>query len=201
MNKITWIQQMQLPSKTYKCGYCENPLASNYGYKGTLQGGKSFIYIYNCHFCSKPTFFDFDGTQTPGAKIGSPIKHIGNPDIEKLFKEANSCFSIGAFTSSVMCCRKLLMNISVEQGAEEGKGFVYYVNFLNDNNFIPPNGREWVDSIRKLGNEANHKIDFKNHEDAKLIITFTEMLLRFIYEMPGIMKESMSVEVVQPETE
>jgi hypothetical protein len=93
------------------------------------------------------------------------------------------------------------MNISVGQGAEEGKSFAYYVNFLNDNNYIPPNGKDWVDSIRKLGNEANHKIDFKTQDDAKLIITFTEMLLRFIYEMPGIMKESMDIEVIDPETE
>ena len=67
------------------------------------------------------------------------------------------------------------------------------MNYLDDNSFIPPNGKEWVDSIRKLGNEANHKIDFKTKDDAQLIITFTEMLLRFIYEMPGLMKESMKI--------
>lgn len=82
------------------------------------------------------------------------------------------------------------MNLSVSQGAPEGKGFVEYVSYLNDNNYIPPNGKEWVDSIRKLGNEANHKIDFKTKEDASRILNFTEMLLRFIYELPGIMRES-----------
>ena len=82
------------------------------------------------------------------------------------------------------------MNISVSVGAEEGKGFVEYVNYLNEKNYIPPNGKEWVDSIRTLGNEANHKIEFKSKEDANRIITFTEMLLKFIYELPGIMKET-----------
>jgi len=47
-----------------------------------------------------------------------------------------------------------------------------------------------VDSIRKLGNEANHKIKFKTPKEAERILKFTEMLLRFIYEMPGIMEET-----------
>lgn len=192
MRKIQWINANSIPSRKYKCGHCENPLATNHGYTGleshVTNAAKAYICI--CHFCNKPTFFDYEGKQIPGAKIGNPIQHIANPDVENLFKEANSCYSISAYTSSVMCCRKLLMNIAVEQGAKEGKGFVDYVNFLNDNNFIPPNGKEWVDSIRKLGNEANHKIEFRNKEDTELILVFTEMLLRFIYEMPGLMKAS-----------
>lgn len=203
MRKIKWSNKSNIPSKKYKCGYCGNPLATNFGFVGLESSHTSSqkCYIYICHFCDNPTFFDYDRKQIPGAHIGNPIKHIANPDVENLFKEANTCFSIGAYTSSVICCRKLLMNISVEQGAKEGKGFVEYVNFLNDNNYMPPNGKEWVDSIRKLGNEANHKIDFKTQEEAKLIITFTEMLLRFIYEMPGLMKESMGLEVIDPKTE
>ena len=79
------------------------------------------------------------------------------------------------------------MNIAVSEGAKEGKSFVDYVNYLNDNNYIPPKGKAWVETIRKLGNEANHSIDFKTTDEAKLILTFTEMLLKFIYEMPGLM--------------
>lgn len=89
-----------------------------------------------------------------------------------------------------MCCRKLLMNISVSEGAKEGASFGQYVTYLEENNYIPPNGKKWVDSIRKLGNEANHKIEFKTPKEAERILKFTEMLLRFIYEMPGIMEET-----------
>lgn len=202
MNTFNWNNKTAIPSRGYKCGHCGNQLASQEGFFGNmLTSSTTKVYIYICHFCARPTFFDYGGKQIPGAKIGNPIKHINNSDIEKLFAEANDCFTIGAYTSAVICCRKLLMNISVEQGAKEGKGFVEYVNYLYDNNFIPPNGKEWVDSIRKLGNEANHKIDFKSLQDAQLILTFTEMLLRFIYEMSGLMKESMNIEVIDPKTE
>jgi hypothetical protein len=131
-----------------------------------------------------------DGDQIPGPIFGQSIKHIPDEKIEKLYNEARKCYTISAYTSSVMCCRKLLMNIAVSEGAKEGELFGFYVSFLNDNNFIPLKGKPWVDSIRKLGNEANHSIEFRTEEEARLILTFTEMLLKINYEMPGLFESA-----------
>lgn len=187
-----WIEMKSLVSKAYVCGFCGNSLASEKGYFATDGNlpSKSVGSIYICHHCTKPTFFDSNGNQRPGALIGNIVKHIPDKSIETLFFEAKLCYSIGAYTSSVMCCRKLLMNISVNEGAEEGQNYTDYVNFLNDKNYIPPKGKQWVDSIRIIGNEANHKIECKSQDDATMIVNFTEMLLRFIYELPGIMKKA-----------
>lgn len=185
---IVWNQVQNIPSQRYKCGFCGNPLASEKGLQGTVDSNRR-VYICICHNCNKPTFIDVDGKQYPGAAIGNKVKHIPKSEVEKLFEEARSCYTISAFSSSVMCCRKLLMNIAVAEGAKEGIGFIDYVNYLNDNNYIPPNGKKWVDEIRKLGNETNHKITLKTQPEAEKILLFTEMLLRFIYEMPGIMSE------------
>jgi len=187
MNSVTWTQIQTLQSKSYTCGYCENPIASQHGYSGTINivGGKVFIYV--CHKCFQATFFDKDGKQTPGASFGESIKHIPDTNVEGLYNEARDCFKIKAYTSCVMCSRKLLMNIAVSEGADAGKSFVDYVNFLDSKGFIPPKGKAWVDKIRKIGNEANHSIEFKSAEDAQLILTFTTMLLKFIYEMPGLL--------------
>ena len=51
---------------------------------------------------------------------------------------------------------------------------------------MPPNGKKWVDAIRKKGNEANHEIQLMGERDARNIVRFSEMLLRFVYEMPNI---------------
>lgn len=188
---MAWRGSEKKNSKGYKCGYCGSNLSSEKGYTELVNGTsniKSNIYI--CHECKKPTFFDDNNIQTPGPLIGNPVNHIPSEDVESLFNEAKACFSIGAFTSSVMCCRKLLMNLSVSEGAKEGASFSQYVTYLEEKNYIPPNGKKWVDSIRKLGNEANHKINFKTPKEAERILKFTEMLLRFIYELPGIMKIS-----------
>ena len=78
------------------------------------------------------------------------------------------------------------MNIAVEQGANAGLRFIEYVNFLGDKGYIPPNGRHWVDHIRKKGNEATHEIELMDSTDAQELIIFVEMLLRFIYEFPNM---------------
>ena len=76
------------------------------------------------------------------------------------------------------------MHIGVEKGADENKGFKYYVNYLADKHYVPPNGKDWVQHIVDKGNEANHEIVLMQKEDAETLITFLEMLLRLVYEFP-----------------
>ncbi len=78
------------------------------------------------------------------------------------------------------------MNIAVSQGANGELKFVEYVNFLSEKGYIPPNGKQWVDHIRKKGNEATHEILLMKPDDAREILMFTEMLLKFIYEFPAM---------------
>jgi len=77
------------------------------------------------------------------------------------------------------------MHIAVDQKAKEGLSFLDYVEYLANNGFVPPNGKRWVDHIRKKGNEANHEIALMSQDDAKDLVSFAEMLLKFIYEFPN----------------
>jgi len=96
--------------------------------------------------------------------------------------------TVNSFTSTVLTCRKLLMHIAVEKGAPEGKSFMEYVEYLSQKNYVPPDGKGWVDAIRTRGNEANHEIKIMAVADASELITFLEMLLKFIYEFPAKVK-------------
>ncbi len=77
------------------------------------------------------------------------------------------------------------MNVAVTQGAKPGLNFVVYVEELRKMEFIPPNGRAWVDHIRQKGNEATHEVVSMTKENAEELIDFAEMLLRFVYEFPN----------------
>lgn len=77
------------------------------------------------------------------------------------------------------------MNMGVHQGVKEGKRFIEYVQYLADEGYVPPNGKERVGHIRKKGNEATHEIALMNEGDAKDLITFIEMPLKFVYEFPS----------------
>jgi len=80
----------------------------------------------------------------------------------------------------------MVMHIAVEKSAKVGLSFFDYVNFISDEGYVPPNGKHWVDHIRKKGNEANHEIVLMNATDARELLTFIEMLLRFVYEFPNM---------------
>ena len=80
----------------------------------------------------------------------------------------------------------MLMNIAVQEKAAEGLKFIEYVEYLAKNGFVPPNRKHWVDHIRKKGNEATHEIAVMSEADAKDLLGFVEMLLRFIYEFPKL---------------
>lgn len=199
MNPITWNNLQSFKSNSYTCGHCGRYLASEKGWSGstivqldpgTTAGREVFIYV--CHHCTRPTFVDFDQKQFPGALYGHRVEGIPDDSILNLYNEARQAVGAGANTAAVLCCRKLLMNIAVAKGAKEGETFISYVKYLSDNHFVPPDASDWVDHIRKKGNEATHEIAIMAPDDAKDLITFIEMLLKVIFEFPAMIKKKMS---------
>jgi Domain of unknown function (DUF4145) len=177
---MTWQNLGSIGTKQFRCGYCGFVVANDKGYFPNNYNRR----IYLCPNCDKPTFFDDSLRQFPGVAPGNEVLHLP-PELEQLYKEARNCCSVSAFTASVLASRKMLMNIAVQQGAKDGLKFIEYVEYLAANGFIPPNGKGWVDHIRKKGNEATHEIELMAQPDAEELISFTEMLLKFIYEFPS----------------
>jgi hypothetical protein len=183
-----WRQPHDLPNQSFVCGYCNTKVSSIKGYKLGQHGdasGPQIGGIYICPNCGGPSFFAPDSKRYPSAALGNSVQHVPS-DLNALYNEARRSSSQSCFTGAVLLCRKMLMNIAVHQGAEEGLKFIQYVDYLADKGFVPPNGKHWVDHIRKKGNEATHEIAIMSEQDAKDLISFIEMLLRFIYEFPSM---------------
>lgn len=176
---MVWKNVNQLKSIQYTCGHCGNIIATRDGFYSNDNQA-----IYLCTHCSQPTHFNGRGAQYPDVAPGNDVGHLPE-DLAELYKEARNCVAASAYTGSVLLCRKLLMNIGVKQGAEIGKPFIHYVNYLAEQGYIPPNGRGWVDHIRKKGNEATHEIALMSKSDCEDLIAFSEMLMKFIYEFPN----------------
>jgi Domain of unknown function (DUF4145) len=77
------------------------------------------------------------------------------------------------------------MHIAVNKWAKEGLKFIEYVEYLATNHLIPAWSEEWVDHIREKWNEANHEILIMGKQDAEDLISFSEMLLKLVYEFPA----------------
>jgi hypothetical protein len=180
-----WTNPQSLPSRSYHCSHCDHHVASVSGYSAMyITDIEESLYI--CPHCARTTSFRH-GVQLPGSRPGANVADVP-PDIAKAYNEARECMSVAAYTAAAMLCRKILMHVAVEEKAKENLTFKQYVNYLVDNNFVPPKGRGWVDKIREKGNDVNHELVFASREDATDLIGFIEMLLKFNYEFPAKVK-------------
>ncbi len=197
-NYAIWENIQQIPSLDYICWHCNTRISSDMGYRlavpASIYNSSDPAYpdllkagIYLCHRCGYPTFL-LDGKQIPGSAFGKAFEHVPE-EVNNVYDEARNCFGVNAFTAVVLLCRKILMHIGVEQGADPGKSFKYYVDYLSDNNLITATSLSWVDKIRKIGNQANHELIQNTKNEAKDILTFTSMLLATTYEYPAMEHE------------
>lgn len=173
-----------LKSISLVCGYCGEHVAPSKGYCISTRD-RDVAYIYQCPHCQNPIIYFIAAEETvPGAMFGREVKNLPE-NIHSLYNECRTCYANQCYTSAQMIARTLLMHIAVEQGADPGLSFVKYVNYLDDNGYIPPNGKKWVDFIRTSGNVANHEIVIKEKEETEKVITFLSTLLLVIYELPN----------------
>lgn len=179
-----WQSLSETESIAYTCAYCGRKVGVAKGYNAF--GEKKWMRrVRICHHCSHATYFDESLQQYPAPSFGEPIHEIAE-DIGHLYNEARCAFSVNSFTAVALCCRVLLMHIAVDHEAETGNTFAYYVDCLRDNNIVPQKAEAWVDSIRNIGNIANHEIKLIDKDKAESILRFTEMLLKLAYEYPSI---------------
>ncbi len=190
--KLAWNHLQAISPKSYICGYCGSDVAPDKGWFSTVSHLPGHPTISICHRCTRPTFHDIGGEQIPGVTAGNPVEDINDAGVASLYQEARVTLGAGSYTAAVLCCRKLLMHIAVSKGAKEGESFISYVEFLASKNYVPPDAKDWVDHIRKKGNEANHEITIMNKTDAEELLSFSEMLLKLVFEFPASIKKKLS---------
>jgi len=182
-----WIQTSGIGAHAFTCGFCGARVGPNQGYSAKVSGLQAVGRILICPNCSQPSFFTIEGSQHPAVRMGRDVKGITDDGVRVLYDEARDCTSARAYTAAVLVCRKILMNLAAQHGAPAGESFVSYIDFLEQKGYVPPNGRPWVDEIRKKGNEATHEIALMAQSDAERLLTFVEMLLRFNFEFPSML--------------
>ena len=177
-----WRNVENIGRRTYICGYCGVTTGVIEGYNQSEGHGR----IYICGGCNRPTYLnEVDRiVQSPAPVFGNPVLHLP-PEISELYDQACRSTQVNAYSGCILLCRKLLMHVAVEQGADPSQSFLSYVEYLVNNGYVPPNGRGWVDQIRQRGNEANHEIYIASCGDAIELLAFVEMLLKFVYEFPA----------------
>lgn len=177
---------------SYKCGFCDENVSgyvhivymSDDSPPDISRPEKILIRYILCPTCAHASIWHKDTNEIiPSSNPGKKIEGL-SPIVESVYEEARKCFSVGAYTANELLCRKLIMNIAVDKGAQENQSFKHYIEYLEQENFITSMIKNWADRIRDNGNEATHEIDTPNKKRAKSTFLFTIQLLTIIYEMP-----------------
>lgn len=167
--------------RDYRCGYCGREVSASFGYE---YGSERDPVIALCPRCASPTLIEGDKRQIPGEIPGSHVQYLPS-DVELLYLESRLAVMAGAYTGSVMICRKILAHIAVQKGAEPGKSFLYALNYLIEERYMPPSLRSWLEYVRRRANEPHHEISIMHRADAMAMIGLLEALLRVVYELPN----------------
>ena len=173
-------------TQTWVCGWCDHTVASDVGYMYQQDHGGVSASILICPQCALPTYFQFDTRgivtkSSPMSSFGESVKNLPAP-VEAQYEEARRTYSANCFTACAMLCRGLLMYIAVEAGAKEGESFAFYVEYLIEEGVVGKKGKDWLERVRKVGNQANHKLVPITKEDAETVLRFVAYVLKFNYE-------------------
>lgn len=170
----------------FLCGHCETKVTGLVvAAYPEVNGPVRWLFCPNCR---NGSIITNAGMTLPHSSFGPTVQGLPN-DIQNAYDEARACFSIKAYTSCELMCRKILMHVGVEKGYPEGKPFVEYIDHIQGQGYITPVMKDWVDLIRKHGNTSTHKLQPTDALRAESTLMFTAELLKLIYEMEHIGKK------------
>lgn len=167
---------------SYLCGHCKHQTSGRVvAYYPTNQAIKWLL----CTNCGNGSVSAAGNQIFPTTKFGEDIEGLPN-EIQKAYDEARNCFSVGAYTATELICRKILMHVGVEKGANDSQSFEFYIDYLKKSGYVTEAMKSWVDLIRTHGNKSTHKLDAPDSTRAESTIKLTAQLLKIIYEMKSI---------------
>jgi hypothetical protein len=135
-----------------------------------------------CPSCINASVLSKDGLLYPSAAFGPVIEGLP-AEVDSAYHEARMCLTVNGFTACELICRKILMHVAVEKGAQPGDTFNNYLQYLVTKGYVTPPMKGWVDLIRKHGNQSTHELPSPDKSRAESTLMFTAELLRLIYEM------------------
>lgn len=113
--------------------------------------------------------------------------------VESRFLDGEFNFASGRWNAAVGLYRATL-DLATKALDAKGDTFFERLKWLAEQHRVTPDIKDWADHVRVDGNEALHDPDEFSKEDAEPLRHFTEMFLRYVFEMPGRVAEFRKVD-------
>ena len=177
-----------VPNEPYKwnccaqCGACNKPIAF---IATTRQGGQN-----------PPMTFKGDMEQAwdvPAiwpARTNSFAPPHTPPGVARRFLDGEDAFKRSKWNSAVAMYRSALDIATKGMDGVPGKAtFFERLRWLHENHGITSRYLSWATHVQIEGNAALHDPEEFEADDAKALRFFTEMFLRYVFELPGAVRE------------
>lgn len=168
----------------FQCGYCGNAVSGLVVSVASLTSGATVLWI-QCTVCGQGSVVTAQGVVVPAQSAGPAVGGLPG-DVGEAYEEARRCMSVGGYVATELVCRKILMHVAVEKGADQGKTFAEYIDHLEAQGYVTPPMKKWVGLIRTRGNDATHELTPVSADRAESTLMFTAELLRLTYEMESM---------------
>jgi len=129
-----------------KCGNClTNTSLSNYEFAVAvaldIEDDEENYIMAVCPNCKYFTINNLDTDEPISLVLNSSVHNeiinkIFDEFLKKLFLEFNQAYSYNLNSAATLLARKILMHIAVSEGAKENENFVYYINYIAEQNLI-----------------------------------------------------------------
>lgn len=134
-----------------------------------------------------PHYYVVDSWPSP-KQLAAP-EHVP-PSVSKRFIEGEDAFHRRNWNSAVAMYRSALdIATKAIDGVPAGLTFFKRLEWMFEHGRITRDIREWADQVRVDGNAALHEPEEFSEVDATSLRYFTEMFLRYVFELPGRVAE------------
>jgi hypothetical protein len=163
------------------CGACGNPICFLAAYAGgnstdpmrlpgSIEPGFSILAVWPQRTASAAP------AHTPDA-------------VRRRYIEGEDAYKRHSWNAAVAMYRSALdIATKAVDGVPKNLTFFKRLQWLAEKQLITPEIRSWADHVRVEGNEALHDPDEFIEDDARPLRFFTEMFLRYVFELPGEVK-------------
>ena len=195
---------MQMVADCPHCGTRKSAFTVHNGF-GCIDSQPGYA-LAQCHSCghgvlvrhwssgSKQNWFDLDhGMIIPEPPDTGAPRHT--PDrAADFFRQAAESRNAGLLDAAGTMYRKALESAlkqcSTDQNANQRLPLYDRIQALGNDHVLTPSLVEWAHSIRLMGNDAVHDDQPFTREDADQLHTFTDLVFRYLFTLPGMLSEA-----------
>jgi hypothetical protein len=109
------------------------------------------------------------------------------PEVERVYLQAERNFPISGNEEAAGTMYRKALDVGLKIIAPSVTGTLKArIATLVQQNLLTPSLGEWAEQIRLLGNEMTHEIDQPTHEEVEALRNFSDLVLRYLFTLPGM---------------